>query len=169
MRRLLAVDLLIWAGHFLLGLGLCGPCMTVTPKMDSVEGVARWLGLLDDPRTYSILEGIWELLKGGGLFVGIVLLVFSVLFPVAKLVVLRVCLGAMRSGGSPGLAFKLATRFSKYSMVDVFVIALIVVASRSFPGGTTVELRWGTYAFAAAALLSVAVSAMLARAQKPLD
>ena len=163
MKRLLVLDLLNWAGHGLLALGLCGPCMTVVPRMGAVEGLARWLGLLREPETYSILSGIGKLLAGDGLFVGIVLLVFSVVFPVAKLIVLRVCIAQMRHGNATGVAHRLATRYAKYSMVDVFVIALVVVASRSFPGGTTVELRWGTYAFAAAALLSVGVSAALGR------
>lgn len=163
MSRLLALNLLNWVGHVLLALGLCGPCMTVIPRMGEVEGLGRWLGLLQEPKTYSILSGIFQLFERGGIFVALVLFVFSVVFPIAKLIVLRVCVAELRDGGTTGVAHRLATRFSKYSMVDVFVIALVVVASRSFPGGTTVELEWGTYAFAAAALLSVAVSAALGR------
>ena len=162
-RRIRALGLTNWVAHAVLGIGLCAPCMTVTPRMGRVEGLARWLGLLDEPRRYSILTGILDLLRGGALAIGAVLLVFSVLFPVAKLIVLRVCLAELSRGGRPGPAHAFATRLSKFSMVDVFVIALLVVASRSFPGGTSVDLEWGTYAFAAAALASVAVALGVAR------
>ena len=40
------LSLLNWAGHLLLALGLFGPCMTVTPHMGDIEGLAKWLGLL---------------------------------------------------------------------------------------------------------------------------
>lgn len=44
-------------------------------------------------------------------------------------------------------------------MIDVFVIALIVVASRTLAGGLRIELRWGVIAFAAAALCSMCLTA----------
>jgi hypothetical protein len=43
-------------------------------------------------------------------------------------------------------------------MVDVFFIALLVLASQTLPGGTSVEIRWGAYAFAAAALVALPVA-----------
>jgi len=160
---LAALGFLNWCGHVLLALGLGAPCMIVTPKFGAIEGLARWLGLLQDPETYSILSGTWRLLTGGQAVIGVVLLVFSVLFPVAKLVALRAAIADVRRGRAPGPAPLLAARFSKYSMVDVFVIALLVLVSKTFPGGTTVEVAWGTYAFAGAALLSVLVAAGLSR------
>lgn len=142
--------LLNWTGHVLLGIGLFGPCMTVTPRMEPVQGLAEWLGLVGEAKTYSIVSGVLALLRGGNVVIGLVLLFFSVLFPVAKLVALRVCIADARLGRSHALA----ARFGKYSMVDVFVIALLVVASKSYPGGTTVDIEWGIFAFGAAALLS---------------
>jgi len=141
---------LVWAAHAMLGIGLCAPCMTVTPRLGPVDALGRWLGLVDAPRTYSVASGVLRLLTGGNVAIGIVLLAFSVIFPVAKLVVLRACLAE----GRQGRAHAIVARFGKYSMADVFVLALLVVASKSFPGGTTVEIRWGAYAFAAAALTS---------------
>ena len=151
---------LLWLGHGMLGLGLCAPCMTVVPRMEPVQGLAEWLGLVKEPRTYSIVTGVLELLSGGNVGIGLVLLFFSILFPLAKLIALRVCIADARRGISHGLAAK----FGKYSMVDVFVIALLVVVSKSYPGGTRVEIEWGIFAFAAAALLSMVVSAGVGRA-----
>jgi len=154
---------LTWAAHLLLGAGLLGPCMTVTPRMGSIEGLARWLKLLDEPRTYSVATGVLQLLREGNVAIGLVLLVFSVLFPLAKLVVLRAAIADARRGIPGGRAHDLAPRLGRYSMADVFVLALLVVVSKSFPGGTTVEVRWGAFAFAAAALLSLALAAKVAR------
>jgi len=163
--RTLAV--LNWAAHPLLAVGLCAPSMTVTPRMAPVEGLARWLGLVEEPKTYSILTGTWRLLTGGNAGIGALLLLFSVLFPVAKLVVLRACLADVARGRPPDPLFRATERMSKFSMADVLVVAILAVTSKSYPGGTTVDVRWGLYAFAAAALLSVTVSlgtARLARA-----
>jgi paraquat-inducible protein A len=145
----------IWAAHVLLGIGLCAPCMTVTPRAGPLEGLGRWLGLLQEPKTYSVVTGVLRLLTGGNVAVGILLLVFSVLFPVAKLVVLR--------AAEQGRAHDIAARFGRYSMADVFVLALMVVVSKSFPGGTTVEVRWGAFAFAAAALLCLVLASAISR------
>ncbi len=159
MSRLRILSILAWANHLLLGAGLFGPCMTVTPHLGHLDDLGRWLGLVDEPRTYSVATGILQLLRGGNMAVGIVLLVFSALFPVAKLVILRAALADARRGGGAGRAHDLAARFGRFSMADVFVLALIVVVSKSFPGGTTVDVRWGAFAFAAAALLSLVLAA----------
>lgn len=163
MPSLRRLGILTWVAHVLLGAGLLAPCMTVTPRMGSIEGLARWLGLLDEPRTYSVASGVLQLLRGGNEAIGLVLLVFSILFPLAKLVVLRAAIADARRGERGGRAHDLATRFGRYSMADVFVLALIVVVSKSFPGGTTVEVRWGAFAFGGAALLSLVLAARVAR------
>ncbi|MHC4547489.1 MAG: paraquat-inducible protein A [Planctomycetota bacterium] len=151
------LNLLNWLGHVLLGLGLCGPCMTVTPRLEPVQGLAEWLGLVGEPKTYSIVTGVRALLGGGNVWIGLVLLIFSVLFPLAKVVALRICIADARRGRGHALA----ARFGRYSMVDVFVIALLVVAGKSYPGGTTVEIEWGIFAFGAAALLAMIISTRL--------
>jgi hypothetical protein len=164
-RRRLSI--LVWANHLLLGAGLLAPCMTVTPHLGSLDDLARWLGLVDAPKTYSVATGILQLLSAGSVAVGIVLLLFSALFPVAKLVVLRAALADACRGRPAGRAHDLAARFGRYSMADVFVLALVVVVSKSFPGGTTVDIRWGAFAFAGAALLSLVLGVRAARLTEP--
>jgi paraquat-inducible protein A len=158
-----ALAALNWAGHVLLALGLVAPCMTITPHAEPHEGLARWLGLMKEPKTWSILGGIGKLLRGGNVAVGVALLAFSVLVPVAKLVVVRAALDDARGGRGASPALRVAVAIGKYSMVDVYVVALLVVAAQTLPGGTTIELRWGAFAFAGAALLAIPVSARVAR------
>lgn len=153
-----------WVGHGLLACGLFAPCMTITPRLEPHTGLAEWLGLVDRPETYSIFSGVWKLLRGGNVAIGVVLLVCSVLIPLAKLVAYRAGLADLRSGRPVTPTHRLAAAIGKYSMVDVFVIALFVFSSQTFPGGTEIELLWGTYAFGGAALLSIAVGFGLGRA-----
>ena len=153
-----------WAGHALLACGLFAPCMTITPQLEPHTGLAEWLGLVDRPETYSIFSGVWKLLRGGNVPIGMILIVCSVLIPLAKLIVYRAGLADLRDGRPVTPAHRLAAAIGKYSMVDVFVVALFVISSQRLPGGTTIELLWGTYAFGGAALLSIAVGFGLGRA-----
>lgn len=165
IARSTVLDPLVWIAHILLGVGLAAPCMTITPRLGAHTGLAQWLGLVEEPRTYSILSGIRVLLRGDGLWIGLLLLVFSVLFPVLKLIALRVAISA----GAPGRLHRVLGSVGKFSMADVFVVALIVVVSKSFPGGTTVELRWGIYAFAGAALLTMILTTLADRRSRTVD
>jgi len=148
-----------WLCHALLAIGLAAPCMTFVSRMGGATEVARAAGLLPEPATYSVLTGIRTLFENGDVAIGAVLLVFSVVFPVSKLIVVRLALQAAARGDAPPALLRAISAASKYSMVDVFVVALLVVASKSMPGGSRVELEWGTYAFGAAALLSTALTA----------
>jgi paraquat-inducible protein A len=150
---------LLWSAHILLGVGLAAPCMTIVPRLGAHTALGAWLGLLDEPRSFSILTGIRGLLAGNGLWIGLLLLVFSVLFPLAKLIGLRIALADLAANRPLNRLHRLLANVGKYSMADVFVVALLVVASKSFPGGTEVQIRWGLYAFASAALLTMFASA----------
>lgn len=152
-----------WLCHGVLALGLVAPCMTIVAQMGDMTDVADAAGLLPPPKSYSVLTGILALFEHRNVLIGVLLLGFSVLFPVTKLVVVRLTLRAAAAGApAPGL-LKATALLSKYSMIDVFVIALIVVASKTLPGGSRVELEWGTIAFAAAALLSMVLASAVGR------
>ncbi|MHC4960314.1 MAG: paraquat-inducible protein A, partial [Planctomycetota bacterium] len=88
-----------------------------------------------------------------------------VVFPLSKLVILRAGIADTIAGRPASGAQRITNVLSKYSMVDVFVIALLIVASKSYPGGTTVDVHWGAFAFAAAALASIPVAAGLSARQ----
>ena len=52
----------------------------------------------------------------------------------------------------------------KKHMVDVFAIALLVVASKTMAGGSRIDVEWGTIAFATAALLSMYLTSAVKKA-----
>ncbi len=158
---------LLLVAAVLLGLGLVAPCMTIVPSMGEFTG---WVRLLKPdylrPTEYSILGGILSMIAHGNVGIGLLLLAFSVVFPVVKLFALM--WGAERDAlGIPeGRLARFAHQAGKWSMLDVLVLGLLVLAIKGLPGNTTIELGWGVYAFAASVVLGLIVTAMSRRMSK---
>ena len=164
MRLPLTIRLILLLSSVLLGLGLVAPCMTIQP---SFGGYDSWVKLLKpdliQPTTYSILGGILKLLKEDSPALGAILLLFSVAFPALKLATLWVGLGQVQAGQKTGPALWITHHVGKFSMLDVMVIALIIVAMKALPGGTTISVGWGLFAFAGSVLLSIVASILVKR------
>ncbi|MEM6459093.1 MAG: paraquat-inducible protein A [Planctomycetota bacterium] len=147
----------------LLGLGLVGPCLTVVPRAGELTG---WLRLLRpgelEPTTYSILGGIAALWRGGEPGLAAVLLAFSVVFPTLKLGAMGWGVAAVWMGQRPHAVVRWAGHLGKFSMLDVVVLGLLVLAVQALPGGSEAELGWGVWAFAASVGLGLVGSVMLA-------
>jgi hypothetical protein len=116
---------------------------------------------LGDERAYTILGGSVELFSQGNPLLGGVIFVFSFLFPFVKLLMLLLAAGML-----PGLAvstrrvFQGITLFvGKWSMLDVFVVAAIIVILKMgdmdvIRGLMDVQAGPGVVWFCAAVLLS---------------
>lgn len=117
-------------------------------------------------REISILQGVGELWSEGEAFLAIVIGAFSVVLPAVKLA-LALYLWYQAEAGSSRLrhALTLLELAGRWSMLDVFVVALLVVAIRtSLIDDVTVHP--GVYVFTAAIVLSLVVvqrMAVLAR------
>ncbi|MBT4529846.1 MAG: hypothetical protein HOC27_01450 [Phycisphaerae bacterium] len=142
--------LLLCATSFAVGIML--PSMTVTPKLGT-GAISTWIEFFkaDDfsPKTFSIVTGIGTLLKSGHPFLGVMILVFSVLFPMWKMQLLWV---SLQKSNFP-MQNKILSVVSKFSMVDVFVFAVIILVAQGYPQ-TEIEIHFGVFAFAFSALLS---------------
>ena len=80
------LQVLLVAASILLGVGLFAPCMTLQPSYGNVTWLARLIDPdLVAPTTYSLLDGIRSLLTDSNVFIGVVVLLFSVVFPLWKL------------------------------------------------------------------------------------
>lgn len=92
------------------------PALLVT---NSVEG-SWW---------YSIWDGIVEFYEAGDYFLAILIFVFSVIFPVAKLLLTLACCISSRIFGRRVTASIVAVTgwTAKYSMIDVLVMAMLIV------------------------------------------
>ena len=117
---------LTFASLVLLITGLVVPCMTIRPQLGDLTG---WVKILAPEalvsESYSILGGIGAMFEGGSPGLGALLFLFSVIFPTWKLLTF---LWFLRSGSpEKGRSLTLAVKLGKYSMLDVFVIAVLVV------------------------------------------
>jgi paraquat-inducible protein A len=109
------VELVLLAALLLFIAGLCFPAFTVR-------------SLLVYEESYSVVTGIAALYDTGDVLLAAVLLLFSVVLPVVKLVVAFALLGAPRADGAFARALlKLLQAVSKWAMADVFVVALTIL------------------------------------------
>ena len=160
--RLSLLTVVLAAAAATLGLGLVGPSMTIVPRLGELTGWVRALRPAElEPTTYSLLGGIEALRTHGNAGLAALLLGFSVVFPVLKLAVMAWAAAALRLGVRPHAAAKLASHLGKFSMLDVFVIGLLVLAVKGLPGGSEVRLRWGVWCFAASVVLSLVGSVVM--------
>lgn len=107
------------------------------------------------PVSYSIASGVVRLLVEGDWFLGVVIGTFSVLFPIFKFVAFYLANEQHMRGRETFGWLAAASAISKYSMLDVFVISLLVLTLKSMPGNTEIRIGWAVYPFTVAVLMSV--------------
>ena len=135
------IDLLLWASVITLGIGLFAPILTFKKLLFYKSTVS----------IYSVLIG---LIQEKELILFLIIFIFSVVFPLAKnLVIAKI--RYTRSGTTQRLDtfLRILGQISKWSMLDVFLVALIVVIVRLGIFGK-VTVRWGIFVFAASVILS---------------
>ena len=134
--------------------GLVSPIITMT-KFVFIEN------------TFSVLSGTIQLLKEKQFFLFIVISSFSVVLPLVKMVVLLKLLVVYGNKPWEEEAKKRVALdkslhwmhlYGKWSMLDVFVVAVLVVAVK-LGAIASVEMRYGLYFFAAAVLLTMILTA----------
>lgn len=146
----LLVNLLLLAALGLLIYGLQAPILTLEK-------------FFFFSNTVSLLSALRELAAEAEWGLYVLIGTFSVVFPVLKNLLLLVLWNFDPSDGE-GHRRHLAwlSAYGKWSMLDVFVVALLVVSVKL---GSLAEVRVeiGIYAFAASILLTTALSAWIAR------
>ncbi len=133
---------MLLAGILLL-LGWVLPIMTVSQLFFLSERV-------------SILQGAADLWRHGDYFLVLVIVFFSVVVPLAKLGA-AMTLWYQADAGGPALHRWIGRleQLGRWSMLDVFVVALLVVAIQGSLISEVV-LHAGLYVFSAAVILSIA-------------
>ena len=143
------------------------PLVLVTAAACLTAGVtwpilrASWFIIFTRP--FSILDGVRALLADGDWLLAASIVAFSIVLPLLKIGVLAV-LWARLQWGAPPQRYLLAAveRFGKWSMLDVFVVALVIFSleTGSFTTATTAP---ALYLFMAAILLTAYGSRVIAR------
>lgn len=149
LKILLAVTLICFM------VGLVSPIITMT-KFIFIEN------------TFSVLSGIVQLLKEQQFFLFIIIAVFSIVVPLIKIGVLFKLLDMHENKSEETAGTNKKSILDKYlhwmhlygkwSMLDVFVVAVLVVAVK-LGAIASVEMRYGLYFFATAVLLMMVLTA----------
>jgi len=106
----------------------------------------------------SVLSGTFELFQHGNLLVGLVVLLFSVVFPLAKIVLLlELSLLELLHRRHKATTLRLMEHVGKWSMMDVMLLALLVMLVKL---GDLVEFQFGpaVVAFVACVAMSMVAS-----------
>ena len=105
---------------------------------------------------HSLLGGIWELYHKGdprNVILAAILFSFSILFPVIKLSI--TLLGLISQDKRMVKPTAITSMVGYLSMLDVFVIAVLVAGFQKFPGGTRIVPLIGIHVFAVSVVLSI--------------
>jgi paraquat-inducible protein A len=146
--RLLRLLLVVTAA--LLAAGLAAPIITLK-KFVLVEN------------TFSVLSGTIQLAREGQWFLFVIICGFSVVLPILKIAVLyRLVSRKHPCDASMRRYLHWMHLYGKWSMLDVFIVAVLVVAVK-LGAIASVEMRYGLYAFAAAVLLTMVITARVVK------
>ncbi|MEO0635136.1 MAG: paraquat-inducible protein A [Pseudomonadota bacterium] len=135
----LALALCLVGSAFSLGLGLVLPLVELK----------RLYFLTDTPSLLQIITGLWS---DGSAPLALVVALFSVAFPLAK--ILAVTASAL---GSSGKVTRVLSALSKWSLLDVLLVAIVIFAAKT-SGLATAITQPGVWFFAAATLLAAVAS-----------
>lgn len=140
------VDIIIYL-LLLLGLLVTAQCLPVL----AIKKLVFWKS------QYSLWSGTIGLFRDQHYGLGVILLTFSIFFPFAKLCTLLILWCGKFTDDQRIRAFKWLEILGRWSMLDVFVVAMIVVIAKS-GGVLQASPKIGIYLFAVAVLLSLIVT-----------
>lgn len=151
VRYRIPVSILLIAGPFFLALGLTLPLVRFEKLYFFTE----------TPSLVAIVASLWS---GGDVLLAGLVAAFSIVFPVIKLMAVAAeALGGAGSGRR-GLLYSLVPLMSKWSMMDVLLVALVIVAAKS--SGVASALTQPGLWFYAASTLAVTICHALLRASQ---
>ncbi len=115
--------------------------------------------LLGNDQASTILGGVWVFIQEGAFFVAFVIFFASVVIPLAKIAALfYLCFQAMKArtknNGTLTKLYKVAEFFGKWSMIDIFVVSLLV-ALVQITGIMSIEPGIASQAFALVVILTM--------------
>lgn len=111
--------------------------------------------------TVSLLSALMSLLEKGHVLLFLIIFIFSILFPLFKLSVILFVWNS-HAGSRIQQLLKWIHRFGKWSMLDVFVVALMVVSIK-FEYLADMKIHYGLYLFLSSVLMSMLIAAISLR------
>ena len=102
---------------------------------------------------FSIAEAAWELLKDEQYLLGLVIIVFSVVFPLGKILAALVLWQRfIKTGAAPGRWVGWLEFFGRWSCADVLLVAMAIVVAKT-SGIADARMDTGMWFFAASIVL----------------
>ena len=131
--------LLVVASFLLLG-GFISPIMTITQLV--------WIN-----HSFSIVSGIWQLWQEGHIVLFIVITVFSIVLPIAKIILLFNLLHPKTTYVHyRKQLLQLMHNYGRWAMLDVMVVAMLIVSVK-LGAIASIQIHAGLYVFGGAVLL----------------
>ncbi|MES9958039.1 MAG: paraquat-inducible protein A [Sedimenticola sp.] len=148
-EKLVLNFLLICAG-LLLYIGLTAPMITIE-KFIFISN------------SFSVTSGVMELYRNGETMLFLIIGIFSVVLPILKLLLLFMLINLLEKQSQRMKRYlHLMHDYGRWSMLDVFVVAVMVVSVK-LDAIAKVYVHSGLYAFGAAVILTMLVTAWVVR------
>jgi paraquat-inducible protein A len=142
------LNLLLFMTIATYGVGLFGPLFSVSK-------------FFVFSNTVSLASGLQDLFREKEMVLFALIFGFSVVFPILKLGLLfRILNGQNQNRKQQAHQLHLLAQFGKWSMLDVFVVAVMLVGLKLGPIAN-VKIYYGLYAFAGSVILSMLITAMV--------
>lgn len=142
------------------------PFIKSTFSVDFPDWIPNWFSLHDELEEWIVKKGkipvgnqyllgiIKSLFADGSFFLGIIIFLFSVVFPMLKIVLCAVALISFQKTDAKDKIIKAIGYVSKWSMADVFIVAVIIVMFKAKGFNFKFTAEPGIYFYAISAILS---------------
>ncbi len=115
----------------------------------------------------SILAGVWQLLTEGQIILFIIIALFSVVLPIAKITLLFNLLhSATHHPDRRKKLLHLMHEYGRWAMLDVMVVAILIVSVK-LGAIASIQVHAGLYIFGAAVLLIMFITQQVASLLEP--
>ncbi|PHS70601.1 MAG: paraquat-inducible membrane protein A [Methylophaga sp.] len=115
--------------------------------------------------SFTIISGVWQLLQDGQIVLFIIVASFSVLLPLAKIILLFNLLhpNTLRPKLRKKMLY-LMHEYGRWAMLDVMVVAILIVIVK-LGAIASIQVHFGLYIFATAVLLIMFITQQVVRIQ----
>ncbi|HED16533.1 MAG TPA: paraquat-inducible protein A [Gammaproteobacteria bacterium] len=141
----LLINLLLLLASVFFAIGVYLPVFTLTK-------------LLIFNNTVSILSGLWQLVAEGEYVVFILIFSFSIILPITKISILTIAWNSQTDHHHKKLIW--LEKIGRWSMLDVFVVALLIVTVK-LGVLASVVIHAGLYYFTASVLIMMIVTKLV--------
>jgi paraquat-inducible protein A len=156
----ITAGILVSAACLSFGAALAGPIFSVVPGAGELT---PWLRAFKPdsmtPISQSLTAGVMTLWTDGDFVLAILLGLFCIVLPFFKFGVIWSSL--LRAGMESTLIGRLIAGSSKYSMVEIFILAILAVVVKGLPGGSTMNLEPAAYYFIISVIFSLAAAFLI--------